>query len=187
MGLKNIRTLSKGSNNLAITVKQGKAHCFIDEDDNTQDEFIAQLISTAQSIIENDPLVPYCFFSKKFEAIFEQEKSRILLPKSPVSAVEKVEEFDGKEWFDVDASTYTVELGDDFGYVILPYCKGQKRKLKITFEAGNASSDEIRQDIKQAVAYLLAHLYEYRGASTSLNIYDNPVYKAIISRLRRIL
>lgn len=188
MGLINIQTLSKSEDTqLAISLENGKAHCFIDEDDNTQDAQITDLILTAQSIIENDPSVPYCFFLKEFSALYEQDRERLLLPKNPLFGVQKVEELTQfNVWAEVDKSNYVVEFGDDYSYVVLPYTNGLNRKLKITFKAGNQNATEIRRDCKQAVAYLLAHLYEYRGASTSLNIYDNPVYKAIISRLKRI-
>lgn len=187
MGLINVQTLSKSEDTkLAISLENGKAHCFIDEDDNTQDAQITDLILTAQSIIENDPSVPYCFFLKEFSAIYEQDRERLLLPKSPLFGVEKVEEFSANTWIEVDKQSYFIEFGDDYSYVVMPYYNGVKKKLKITFKAGNSNANEIRRDCKQAVAYLLAHLYEYRGASTSLNIYDNPVYKAIISRLKRI-
>ena len=184
MALLNIKTLSKDESKLAITIEQAKAHCFIVEDDTTQDSILADFISTAQSILEGDSNMPYCFYQQEYLATFIADKERVLLPKSPVVSISKVEVENGIEWTTLDNSQYDFEQGDDFDFVVLKsYKRGNEQKIRITFTAGN---DTIRKDVQIAVAQLVAHLYEYRGMTTTQQVYDNSIYKHIVGRLKRI-
>lgn len=187
MGLLNVKTLKKYSPlELSITLDDAKAQCLIVPEDTTQDVLLKNLILAAQSIIEGDATIPYCFFKSQFEAIFIQDKARILLPKSPVASVEKVEEFNDGAWVELPMDKCVVELGDNLSFVITDrYSREFSKKLKITFTAGNETAGDVPLNLKQAVAALVAYLYEYRGFSTNQTLKENTVYKAIVGGLRR--
>lgn len=186
MGLLNLKTLSK-SEGLAITLEQAKAHCFIVPEDDSQDEYLTDTILAAQSLIENDSAVPYVFFKNQVEAVFFTDLRRILLPKSPAKSVESVKEWTGEEWIDFDSSEYCTEFGDDFDFVILKSARrGLFRKLKITFTAGADSADEIRPDVKRAVASLVAYMFDNRAAMSSTQVYKSDIYSKVVGGLKRI-
>lgn len=184
MALLNLKTISrKNADKLAITLEQAKAHCFLVEDDHTQDTILTDFILTAQSILENDNAMPYCFSQGTYSATFSIEKDRVLLPKSPVVSIVKIEQINGNTTEELSAENYTLEQGDNYDFVVLKdFVRGQDRQIKITFVAGD---DNVRLDLKQAVAQLVAHLYEYRGMATTQQLHDNPVYKLIVGRLKR--
>ena len=185
MALLNFKTISrKNADKLAITLEQAKAHCFLVEDDHTQDAILTDFILTAQSILENDNAMPYCFSQGTYSATFSIEKDRVLLPKCPVISIDKIEEKTGNDFKEISLDEATLEQGDNYDFAVLKnYTRGQDRTLRITFTAGN---DNVRLDLKQAVAQLVAHLYEYRGMTTTQQLYDNSVYKLIIGRLKRL-
>jgi uncharacterized phiE125 gp8 family phage protein len=182
MALLNVKTISREDSELAITLSQAKAHCFIAEDDTTQDSILSNLILTAQSILENDVSVPYCFSPSQFVATYSFDRQRILLPKSPVVSIEKIEKRNGTEWQTIPSSEYELEQGDELDFVVIRNAYNQQN-IRITFTAG---AETIRKDLQIAVAQLVAHLYEYRGISTAQETYNNPVYKLITSGMKRI-
>lgn len=188
MGLLNIRTLDKlDSSKLSISLDEAKAQCFIAPEDTTQDDYLQTLILRAQDIVEGTPAVPYSFFKKQFEAILEQEKPRILIPKHPLVEVSKIEQRNGNDWDLIDADQYSVELGDELDFVVLKdYARGLKRVLKITFSAGYDSEDDIPLRLKQALAALVSHLFEYRGTTTTQALNDVAVIKSIFNNIKRI-
>ena len=188
MGLLNIRTLdSQDSSKLSISLEDAKAQCFIMPEDTTQDDYLNTLILRAQDIVEGTPAVPYSFFKKQFEAILEQEKPRILIPKHPLVEVSKIEQRNGDDWDLIEPERYSVELGDELDFVVLKdYSKGLRRVLKITFYAGYDSADDIPLRLKQAMAALVSHLFEYRGTTTSQTLNDVAVIKSIFNSIKRI-
>lgn len=189
MGLINFRTASRGNpQGLSITLEQAKAHCFIVPEDKTHDETLTRLILTAQDLLERDATIPYCFFKTQFEAVYTLDRGRLLLPKSPLKSVEKVETaMPMGEWAETD--NYKVEFGDKFEYVELPYSRGQNEDMRarVLFTAGEESEDNIYISVKEAVANLVAEMFDNRGAATDKQMYESPIYRAITSNIRRII
>ena len=185
MGLVNIRTLTRGEG-LAITLDQAKAHCFIVPEDDTQDAYLTDTIKTAQSLIENDPLIPYVFFTSAFEAEYLTDARRVLLPKSPAVSLDKIEEYDGDKWGLVDNNEYFTEFGDSYDYAIFKTShRGLFRRLRISFTAGHESADEIRPDIKRAVASLVAYMFDNRAAMGNQQLYKSDIYAKVTGGLKR--
>lgn len=186
MELSNVKTLKQyAAASLAITVEDAKAQCFIVPEDTTQDSYLERLILTAQNIIENDPTIPYVFFKTQFAALYSSDRPRMLLPKSPVLSLDSVAEFDGEKWNILDNSQYTLETGDRLDFAVLKTPPAARTQIKIEFTAGNETAETIPLGIKQTVAALVSHLYEYRGLTTTQTLANSPVYNAIVGSLRR--
>jgi len=186
MGLSSLKNITK-KNGLAITLSEAKAQCYVVESDNSQDAFITALIKAAQVIIEESPNVPFCFFENTFEAIYDSDSFRFLLPKFPLKSITKVEIYNGTEWQDTE--DYYEEIGDDIAFVYIPifYRNETTRKVKITFVAGELDATNIRFDAKQLVALNVANLFDNRNAIDTKTLSENPLgYSSILNNFKRI-
>lgn len=186
MGLVNYRTITKLSDDLAITLSVAKAHCFVDEDDDSQDTYIGNLILTAQSMIEKNLLVPFSFFTKEFEAIYTTAPlglKKLLLPKEPFKELKSIKFFDGFNWRILDLTHCEIERGDAYTNLLIrmPYAL----KIQVNFTAGKDSDSDIALELKQAVAMLTGALFEHRIAVNDKNLYENSIYKSITDNLKR--
>lgn len=186
MSLINLRTVSNpNASELAITLAEAKAHCYIVPEDYSQDEYLTNCIQTAQSVLENDKTLAVAIFSASYEATFYTDRARVLLPKSPAKSIQSIESWNGETWEAI--ANFTAEFGNDYDFVVLKDARrGFLRRLKIEFTAGATTASEVRLDVKRAVACLTAQLFEFRSAINTQQVYDNQIYKRITDGLRRI-
>lgn len=149
-----------------ITLTEAKLYLRVD--DTTEDNLITALIVAARMQVEKRTYRP--LITQTWELILNSnevlEDSKIYLNKAPLTSITSVKYYDTNNTEQtLSSSFYQTSLNGNPAELVvtsLPQIYERLDAVTIRFVAGYANAAAVPQDIKQAMYFIIGHLYENR-------------------------
>jgi uncharacterized phiE125 gp8 family phage protein len=160
-------TLTTTPEDEPISTAEAKKHLRVV--DTAEDDLIDGLVAAARLFVEGE--IGRALVSQGYDLRLPRWPSMVLLPRSPVTAIDGVSYFDaaGVE-HELDSDAYVLCAGFDparllFDSRLLPTdTLGDVQPVLISYTAGYGDPADVPQTIKQAMQLLVAHWYLNREA-----------------------
>ena len=150
-----------------LTLAEAKLYLRVDSD--SEDDLITALIKAARLQVENKTY--RMLISQTWDLILDKSDigdGELLIYKQPITAISSVKYYDINNTEQTLSSTaYQTEVNSNpakVNIISMPSIYNRLGAVTIRFVAGYANAGAVPQDIKQAMYFLIGHLYENRQA-----------------------
>lgn len=149
-----------------ITLAEAKLYLRVD--DTTEDTLISALIVAARLQVEGRTLRP--LISQTWDLILDSSdvnsSNTFYINKAPVTAISSVKYYDQNDTEQtLDVSAYQTSINSNpakVKIITMPQIYERLGAMTIRFVAGYTNAAAVPQDIKQAMYFIIGHLYENR-------------------------
>ena len=150
-----------------LTLAEAKLYLRVDS--TSEDDLITALIKAARLQVENKTY--RMLITQTWDLILDKKdlnESLIQIYKQPITAISSVKYYDVNNTEQtMSASDYQTEVSSNpakVQIITFPQIYDRLGAVTIRFVAGYANAGAVPQDIKQAMYFLIGHLYENRQA-----------------------
>jgi len=148
-----------------LTLAEAKLYLRVDSD--SEDDLITALIKAARLQVENKTY--RMLISQTWDLILDKSdigEGELLIYKQPITAISSVKYYDINNTEQTLSSTaYQTEVNSNpakVNIISMPSIYNRLGAVTIRFVAGYANAGAVPQDIKQAMYFLIGHMYENR-------------------------
>lgn len=147
-----------------ITLNEAKAYLRVDT--TVEDSLITALIVAARRQVEARTLRPLCSQTWKYFLDSSEIQNLIYLNKAPVTNIDSITYIDPNgDSQTIDSSNYSKDLNANPAKIEIknmPSIIQGLAVMSIQFDCGYGGASDVPQDIKQAMLFIIGHLYENR-------------------------